>query len=115
MTRVELPWPHRWLHPNARTHWAQKATAAKNARRTACYTALEAGARGMAADALDIAITFYPPDKRRRDVDGMLSSVKSYLDGIADVVGVDDSNWRISMQKAEPRKGGVVVVEIQPA
>ncbi len=115
MSEITLPWPHRWLHPNARTHWAQKATAAKNARKLAAYSAMEQGIRGMAAEALAVTVTFHPPDKRRRDLDGMLTAVKNYLDGISDVVGVDDSKWSISMSRAEPRKGGAVLVRLEAA
>lgn len=115
MSEIVLPWPHRWLHPNSRPHWTQKATAAKNARTFAAFSALEQGIRGMSAEALSVTVTFHPPDKRRRDLDGMLTAVKNYLDGIADVVGVDDSKWSISMSRAEPRKGGAVLVRLEAA
>ena len=59
-------------------------------------------------------ITFHPPDKRRRDLDNMLSSFKSGIDGIVDAIGVDDSDWTITISKGEPVIGGKVVVEIKP-
>ena len=40
---------------------------------------------------LHVWIDGYAKDRRRRDEDGMLSSLKSTLDGIADAMGVDDS------------------------
>lgn len=38
-----------------------------------------------------LTITFLMPDKRRRDLDGCLSSIKHTLDGVAGAIGVDDS------------------------
>jgi len=113
---INLPSPPRSLHPNARTHWARKAKDAKQARVTAAWCAREAGIRKGDCDipqALKVTITFSPPDNRRRDLDGMLSSSKNFLDGIADVVGVDDSRWAIVLQKSAPVKGGSVRVELE--
>lgn len=65
----------------------------------------------MDADSVHVCITFIPPDRRPRDLDNMLASIKSGLDGIADVIGVDDSKWSITIQK-EDRIGGMVRVVI---
>lgn len=113
MLSITLPWPSRVLHPNARVHWAQKAKAAKIARIDAGWAAQAAGARKMNADALHVTATFTPPSKRRMDADGLLSNIKSHLDGIADVIGVDDSNWTISIRREAPRKPGAVRIEIE--
>lgn len=107
---VTLPWPPRDLSANSRTHWARKAKAVKAYRSLAYWSAIAAGP----IPGETIAITFNPPDKRRRDLDGMLSQIKAGLDGIADATGVDDSKWQISIRKGEPVKGGQVVVEVQP-
>lgn len=119
MTRVELPWPAKVLHPNARVHWSARAKAAKKARTDAAFLMLAGEAFGISkldADAISAAITFHPPDNRRRDVDGMLAACKSALDGLADVIGVDDSRWSLSIRKAEPRPPhGAVIVEISVA
>jgi crossover junction endodeoxyribonuclease RusA len=115
MTIVELPWPSRDLHPNARVHWARKAKATKQARSDAAWLALSSGVRTYdfaGADRLGVTLVFIPPDNRARDTDGMISSVKGYCDGIADVVGVDDSKWVLSIRREEPRKPGFVRVEI---
>jgi crossover junction endodeoxyribonuclease RusA len=115
MISVDLPWPSRDLHPNARKHWAQRAKAAKKARLDAAIAARAAGIRKIRAASLRIIATFSPPDNRRRDSDGMLSSLKSSFDGIADVIGVDDSLWNITIQRAEPVRGGNVRIEIEVA
>ncbi len=118
MIKLELPWPPRVLHPNARVHWAKKALSTKIARMAAACCAREAGIRAGDTDipqALKVTAIFCPPDNRRRDLDGMLSSIKSYLDGIADVLGVDDSKWQIALRKEAPCKGGAVFIELEAA
>jgi len=115
---IDLPWPDKALHPNARVHWARRAKAAKSLRTAAAACTLEAGIRRGDWDipcAIRATVIFHPPDKRRRDIDGMLSSIKSGIDGIADILGIDDSRWTIAMCKGEPRKGGLVRVELEAA
>lgn len=110
---IELPWPDRRLHPNARIHHMEKARVAKQSREDAAWWAKHAGVKPIKADALSVTIIFYPPDNRRRDVDGMLASLKPALDGIADIIGVDDSKWQIALRKETPRPPfGAVRVEI---
>lgn len=113
MIRIILPWPPRDMHPNARIHWARRAQGAKMCRTIGAGCTYVAGIRKGDPDipqAVKASITFYPPDNRRRDLDGMLSSIKSYLDGIADVIGVDDSKWAISINRGPVKKGGEVNV-----
>ena len=90
-----LPWPSRTLHPNARMHWSARARATKAARRTADVLALAAGWQRMKLPEgrLHLWIDFYPPDRRRRDDDGLLASCKAYRDGIADALGIDDRRF----------------------
>jgi len=112
---LTLPWPERALHPNARVHWRQLAKAKKAARSLAFLEAVRAGAKGanLPAGRLHLWIDFYPPDRRRRDDDGLLASMKAHRDGIADALGVDDSRF-VSHPwiKDEVRKGGEVVIKI---
>jgi crossover junction endodeoxyribonuclease RusA len=79
---------------------------------------MEAGVRRNDPDipqALKVTAVFSPPDSRRRDEDGMLSNIKSYLDGIADAVGVNDSKWQIAIRREAPTKGGAVRIELEQA
>jgi crossover junction endodeoxyribonuclease RusA len=62
-----------------------------------------------------LSVTFNPPDKRRRDLDGMFSNVKAGLDGIADAMCADDYRFAFTIRRAEPVKGGRVVVAIGAA
>ena len=115
MIVIELPWPPRDLHPNARNHWSVKAKATKRARSDAAWLALSSGIRTYdfnGVEQLGVTLVFIPPDNRARDTDGMISSVKGYCDGIADIVGVDDSKWVLGIRREKPRKPGFVRVEI---
>ena len=115
MTVIELPWPDRVLSPNARVHWAKKAKATKAARNDASWIAISSGVRTYdfaGLNELNVTLVFIPPDNRARDTDGMISSVKAYCDGIADILGVDDSKWILSIRREKPRKPGFVRVEI---
>ena len=59
---------------------------------------------------LHVSITFHPPSNRRQDLDNMLASIKSGLDGVADAIGVDDSNWTITIARGDVR--GCVAVHL---
>ena len=115
MIQIVLPWPCRYLHPNTRVHWSVRAKAAKAARRDAYIIACGMGARVLGWDGLAATVTFCPPDRRVRDLDGCLSSLKSALDGIADATGVDDSRWSLALRWGEVVRGGKVVVTIERA
>jgi len=112
MTVITLPWPHADLSPNARAHWRKVAPLKRRAKHDAWWLALEAGVKRMAADRLNVSVTFYPPDNRRRDTDNMLSSSKALLDGIAEACGVDDSRWVLSIARCPAVEGGKVVVKL---
>lgn len=64
--------------------------------------------------ALHLTITFAPPDRQRRDLDNMLASIKAGLDGLSQVLEVDDSRWSLTIRKAETI-GGFVRVEVTNA
>ncbi|MBZ9807673.1 hypothetical protein [Mesorhizobium sp. ESP-6-2] len=115
---ITLPWPPRECHPNFRGHWSKRAKAAKECRTLGWGLTLAAGIRRNDPDIpnpLKVTAVFCPPDNRRRDRDGMLSNIKNYLDGIADVIGIDDSNWEIAIRKEASVKGGCVRIELEAA
>ena len=111
--KLSLSWPAKELSPNSRTHWAQRAKAAKAYRSEAWAKAWAAYQPFCLLDkAITVSLLFHPPDKRRRDLDNMLSSMKPALDGISDAIGVDDQHFSLRIQRGEPTKGGRVAVEI---
>lgn len=113
--RLTLSWPPSVLNPNARANWRTTARAKKAMRTCWAYEALEQGARRLQAQQLQVAIEFCPPaDGRRRDTDNMLASCKAGLDGLAGVLDVDDSNWRLSIATGAPVLGGAVHIVITP-
>jgi len=113
---LTLPWPPRDCSPNSRGHWAKTAKA-KRAYRTACaWTAKSQGAGKLDAQALHIGLHFIPPSRRHMDLDNMLASAKAGLDGLADVLGVDDSKWTLTISRApEGEIGGMVKVTVRAA
>lgn len=108
---VTLPWPPRELFPNSRVHWGARARAAK-AYRHACWAlAKEAGIVAPESERIHLFVDFVPPDRRRRDQDGMISAMKSGFDGLADAMGVDDNRFRVHPYVAD-EIGGLVRVRI---
>ena len=58
-----------------------------------------------------VQLDFYPPSKRRYDLDNAIAAMKSSLDGIADALSVDDSRFCLhTKMHAEVR--GLVEVTI---
>jgi len=110
---LTLPWPEVALWPNRRVHRMRQYQAQKQYRQACGWAAKAAGLGKLQAEAVHLTLTFQPPDKRRRDIDNMLAATKAGLDGIADVIGVDDHRWAISLRRGDPVKGGAVVVEIE--
>lgn len=109
---LTLPWPPTALSPNTRQHWSKLARAKKSYRAACAAQALEQGARRIKAERLHLSLTFYPPTRRAFDLDGLLSRMKSGLDGLSDVLQVDDSRWSLSIAKAE-EVGGMVRVRVE--
>lgn len=114
---VELPWPSKKLHPNARVHHLAKARAAKKARDDAFFcTRANPAWRTVVFPprvTIPVQLTFHPPDRRGRDDDGMIAALKSARDGIADALEVDDNRFQLGAPRIlEPVKNGKVIVEI---
>ncbi len=88
--KITLPLPSRNLSPNARVHWTVSSRHKKIARRLSMIqTFAQVGQFKIKSYRLD----FYWPNKRRRDKDNACASCKSYLDGVADCMEQDDSEW----------------------
>ncbi len=112
---VQLPWPPSALRHNAHQHWRKRHTAAA-AYKADCAIALrEQGLSKVEAEALHLTMTFCPPDRRRHDMDGMLSRAKWGVDCIADATGIDDYHFGFTLRRGQPVKGGAVIVEVTEA
>ena len=119
--KITLPYPPAKLSPNKRLHWAARAQVVAKYRRDCRYACIaELNGKSWLWQAvgspprLPIKITFYPPDKRRRDRDNMIAAFKAGADGVADAIDVDDADWSPTYAVGEPVKGGCVIVEIAP-
>lgn len=114
--RVELtlPWPDRALSPNGRPNRFAKARAIKAAKHIAWAVTLEA-LRGAKVNwsAVRIHWTFHPKTANSVDDDNAEASCKSFRDGIAKALGIDDAKFRATRSMGEPIKGGLVRVSIE--
>ena len=120
MTRVALPWPHNALKPNAgspfgKKHRYAKRDAAKAAKADAYALAYSAGIPALPeAGPICVLWTLCPPDKRHRDMDNAIASLKWHQDGVALAWGVNDARFQPTYRWADPVRGGRVTVEVMP-
>lgn len=113
---IVLPWPASILSPNDRSHWGAKVGPKADAKRIAAWSTTAAEGFYDAREAMKgdhripIRITFYPPDKRHRDADNMVASIKAALDGVADALKVNDRRFWPEFHFCGPEKPGRVEV-----
>lgn len=115
---IKLPWPDSSLNPNRKNgrHWGATKEAKDKRMADARWVALvELRKSGYVPPVgrLSMSLTFCQPDKRRRDMDNLLASMKSDLDGISQALGLDDQHFDpLILKRGEPIKGGCVLVEV---
>lgn len=112
---IELDWPPKELTPNfkRRNHWSAYREQTKQYRADCFWLTEKAADRSFDAEGrIAITVDFYPPDKRHRDDDNMISSFKAGRDGIADALQVNDRRFLPLYRFHDPVKGGKVVVTI---
>lgn len=115
--QVILPFPDRRLNPNSSKgkHWASTVGLRKSARTGAALltAAAAAGHRFEPGAELALVITFVQPDRRARDRDNLLAACKPMLDGVADALGVNDSQFEpVTIRREYGKRPGAVRVEI---
>ena len=110
---INLPWPSRDLHPNARKD-RRFATNTRQAAREAGYFLAKQFINSGGVPTDHLVLTFCPPDNRRRDLDRAFSACKSALDGISQALGRDDQHWTFTLLRGPiGRKGGHVEIMFQ--
>lgn len=115
---IRLPWPDSRLMPNRKNgrHWGGTRTINVGAHKDGAMATREAVGRHTInlPDRIPVKITFAAPNRTRRDLDNLLSSMKANLDGIAKALGVDDSRFvPVTLDRVLDReKKGFVIVEI---
>lgn len=117
---VELPWPPRELSPNSRKHWAVRAKKKKAYGEVCYWSAKECASQFPRCHVrfhdgnIPMEITFYPPDKRKRDADNMLASIKAAVDGVALAWKINDVRFRpITINIGEVVKRGKVTIGVK--
>lgn len=117
---LTLSWPASELMQNRHDgrHWSFAANERAAYRHEGYLMALSAintsGFEACDGQCYRISMTFYPPDKRRRDVSNLHAAMKSALDGIAAAMGVDDSMFVEHFQcKRYVMAGGRVTVAVE--
>ena len=113
---IILDLPNPTLSPNRKNgkHWAVSHADKKNSRDSAYLAAQAASNRTKLKVQPDtIKITFVLPSRRMRDVDNLLSSSKSSIDGICLALGIDDNGFTSWTLKKEYDKGiSRMIIEI---
>lgn len=85
--------PYKELNPNSRCHWAVKAGKVKEAREEIGWLAKIQWQDDEPMMKARISYEFHSKDKRKRDLDNLLSACKSYQDSLIDagVIFYDDA------------------------
>lgn len=105
---ILLPFPDMKLSPNRKhgNHWGKTQTAKKSAFDTAYYATKDAMAKQQVArHATTLEISFIEPDKRRRDIDNLLSASKASIDGMCKALNIDDHQFDVIKLKRGYQKG----------
>lgn len=90
---IRLPIPDRKLHPNARTHYRDAAKVKREHRDNACSITMCMCPDKPNWNQVVVRPILIFKDKRHRDIDGMISSLKSYIDGVCDGGLIDDDRY----------------------
>ena len=114
MITVNLPFPDKRLNPNRLGHWSETSKVRKQAKSDAWAIALGQGAKKFEALKVEAHFTITPPNRRRRDQDNIIASLKPYIDGMALAIGVDDADWDMKFKFVPPKSPGSVHVAIIP-
>jgi crossover junction endodeoxyribonuclease RusA len=117
MITIHLPFPDPRLNPNRckGVHWAATTALRKSARAAAFYLTKQAAAGVTFPMGQEIAlvIVFVQPDRRHRDRDNLLAASKPALDGVADALGINDSQFQpVTIVREFGAKPGAVRIEI---
>ena len=124
---IYLDMPHKHLSPNSRCHWAQKSKAKKAQRDQSRYRILcelneldivsATRSKWTPWKTANVQITVVPPDRRRRDKDNLLASLKAAFDGAQDAgLIADDSGLTylpITITEPHKSKAGVQITFIK--
>lgn len=109
------PWPNSKLNPNRNTFWRAKAPIKALAKNDAFYLTKTYPKPSFEDQDIHLKMVFYPPTKRKYDLDNQLAAMKSTLDGIAEAWEIDDrrfNQFTIEMSRQVIRGGQVKITII---
>jgi crossover junction endodeoxyribonuclease RusA len=110
---IELPYPHKALWPNGRSHWAIKARETKKHRQWAALGARACNPPVVGDGPIQIKIICHPKATGPApDCDNITAACKAYLDGIADAMGVNDRNFAAPTVEISPNRTGRFVIRV---
>ena len=89
--------PPREASPNARVHYMKLHSVKKAQGELMTGLILAQGIPNKPMEKAQLTITFESKDKRRRDLDNLLSSCKAYIDALVPDVIVDDNAERLGI------------------
>jgi crossover junction endodeoxyribonuclease RusA len=111
MNELIFPWPASILKPNVKSHWAKKAKAVKEYKEICFYLTKEANIPQYAYTHMDLV--FCPPNRRGFDLDNMLATMKSGIDGMCLALKIDDNCFKkITLEMTEDI-GGFVKIHLK--
>lgn len=114
---INLAFPDARLNPNRSkgAHWAATSALRKSARADA-YCLTKQACQGVTFPMgmeVPLLIVFVQPDRRHRDRDNLLAAAKPMLDGVADALGINDSQFEpVTVSREYGGKPGAMRIEI---
>jgi len=111
---IELPFPAKVLWPNGRGHWAVKAKAIKAHRQWAFIATLAYyGNREKPVLPITLRYTITPLTAHEIDRDNAVAACKSYQDGVAQALKIDDKEFGTpEIRFADPQRPGKIIVQV---
>jgi len=116
-TQLRLPFPPSELMLNNKNgkHWGATHAVKKKYREDCFYLTKHMGKDFIDdGEAIRVTLIYLMPDKRQRDVDNLLAASKAGLDGVAEALGVNDSQFQpISVYRFPGEKPGLLIVQLE--
>jgi Holliday junction resolvase RusA-like endonuclease len=107
---LTFPWYPKELSPNSSCHFHVKAKKKAIYKELCYWTTKEANI--PKSDYKELHIIFYKPNRRHMDLDNMLASIKSGLDGMCNALEMDDRCFKKITIEIAKDIGGMINIEI---
>ena len=118
--KIKISWPDKtlWVNRNRGKSWHTLSKAKEAALSEGCGATLEAlaGERkpDWSGERLAVEVTAHKSNKAPFDLDNLAGSLKSHIDGICAVLGVNDNQIdMLTVLRDVPAKVGYVEIEVR--